>query len=138
MKLLGRRPPRENDAVREARDALVVVAAAAPVAAVVALIMGAAVGDYLGWQRWLTGSVVVAGMLLATLASALLLVDRAGARILKTRPHPVNRLPLAGISLVIGLLLVAGIPTTWPIVIGFAIVCLLLGAVIMTGALFNM
>jgi uncharacterized membrane protein (UPF0136 family) len=138
VRLRGRRPPRENDAVREARDALVVVVAAAPVAAVVALLFGAGIGDYAGWQRWLTGSVVVAGMLLATLASALLLVDRAGARILKTRPHPVNRMPLVGISLLIGLLLVAGIPTTWPIVIGFAIVCLLLGAVIMTGALFNM
>jgi hypothetical protein len=138
VRMRGRRPARESDAVREARDALVVVAAAAPVVGVVALLIGAGLGDYLGWQRWLTGSVVVAGMLLATLASALLLVDRAGSRMLKIRPHPVNRLPLIGISLVIGLLLVAGIPTTWPIVIGFAVVCLLLGAVIVTGALFNM
>jgi hypothetical protein len=138
VRLLGRRQPSENDAVREARDALVVVIAAAPVVAVVALLLGAGLGGYTGWQRWLTGSVVVAGMLLATLASALLLVDRAGGRILKMHPHPVNRLPLIGIALVIGLLLVAGIPTTWPIVIGFAVVCLLLGAVIMTGALLNM
>ena len=129
---------REHDAVREARDALLLVGAAVPVAAAVAALLGVGAGDYLSWERWLAGSVLVAALLLGTLAAALLLADRAGSRILRARPYPVNRLTLIGGSLVAGVLLVAGLPTTWPVVIGFAIVCLLLGAVIVIGAVFDL
>ena len=132
----GRR--REHDAVREARDALVLVAAAFPVVVVVGALLGAILGGYLTWQRWLSASALVAALLLGTLACALLLVDRAGRRLWKTCPHPVHRVPLVAASLVIGLLLVAGIPTTWPVIIGFGVVCLLLCAVIVVGAVFNL
>ena len=70
-------------------------------------------------------------------AAALLLIDRASHRMLRTRPHAIGRWPLIGASLLAGLVLVAGTPTTWPIVIGFAIVCLMLGSVIVVGAMFN-
>ena len=135
---MSRKRRREHDAVREARDALVLVAAAFPVVVVVGGLLGAATGGFLGWQRWLSGSVLVAALLLGTLACALLLVDRAGRRLWQTRPHPVHRVPLVAAALVIGLLLVAGIPTTWPVIIGFAVVCLLLCAVIVVGAVFNL
>jgi uncharacterized membrane protein YhdT len=123
---------REHDAVREARDALILVAAAFPVVVVVAALLGTSDGDFLGWQRWLAGSVLVAALLLGTLASALLLADRAGSRFLRARPYPIGRLPLIGVALV------AGLPTTWPVVIGFGVVCLLLGAVIVIGAVFSL
>ena len=126
---------REHDAVREARDALVILAAAAPVTAVAALLAGIAAGDVAGWALWVIGPVVVAVLLLGTLGSALLLADRVGARYLRARPHAISRLPLIAIALLAGLALVAGLPTTWPIVIGFALVCALLAAVILVGAL---
>ena len=126
---------REHDAVREARDALVILAAAVPVTAVAALLAGIAAGDVAGWAEWVIGPVVVAVLLLGTLGSALLLADRAGARYLGARPHAISRLPLIAIALLAGLVLVAGLPTTWPIVIGFALVCALLAAVILVGAL---
>jgi uncharacterized membrane protein YhdT len=129
---------REHDAVREARDALILVAAAFPVVVVVAALLGTSDGDFLGWQRWLAGSVLVAALLLGTLASALLLADRAGSRFLRARPYPIGRLPLIGVALFAGLALVAGLPTTWPVVIGFGVVCLLLGAVIVIGAVFSL
>jgi hypothetical protein len=126
---------REHDAVREARDALVILAAAAPVTAVAALLAGIAAGDVLGWAQWVIGPVVVAVLLLGTLGSALLLADRVGARYLRARPHAISRLPLIAIALAAGLALVAGLPTTWPIVIGFGLVCALLAAVILIGAI---
>ena len=70
---------REHDAVREARDALVILAAATPVTAAVAVLVGVAWGDVTGWAIWMIGSVVVAVLLLGTLGSALLLADRLGA-----------------------------------------------------------
>ena len=126
---------REHDAVREARDALVILAAAAPVTAVAALLAGIAAGDVRGWAQWVIGPLVVAVLLLGTLGSALLLADRVGARYLRARPHAISRLPLIAIALTIGLALVAGLPTTWPIVIGFGLVCALLEAVILIGAI---
>ena len=81
------------------------------------------------------GPIVCAVLLLGTLGSALLLADRVGARHLRARPHAISRLPLIAIALVAGLGLVAGLPATWPIVIGFALVCALLAAVILLGAL---
>jgi hypothetical protein len=126
---------REHDAVREARDALVILAAAAPVTAAAALLFGIATGDVRGWARWVIGPLVVAVLLLGTLGSALLLADRVGARYLRARPHPISRLHLIAIALAAGLALVAGLPTTWPIVIGFGLVCALLAAVVLIGAL---
>ena len=55
-------------------------------------------------------------------------------RLLKARPYTVGRYRLLAVALGAAIMLVAGLPTTWPIVIGFAIVCLLLGAVILLGA----
>lgn len=83
--------PKEHDAVREARDALVIVAAAAPVAAAVAVLAAVAAGDVEGWLRWLVGPLVVATLLLGTLGSALLLADRVGRRFLRARPYTIGR-----------------------------------------------
>jgi hypothetical protein len=126
--------PKEHDAVREARDALVIVAASAPVAAAVAVLFAVAAGDVEAWLRWLVGPLVVAGLLLGTLGSALLLADRLGRRFLSARPYTIGRFRLLAIAIGTAVLLVAGLPTTWPIVIGFGIVCALLGGVILLGA----
>ena len=130
--------PAEHDAVREARDALVIVAAVAPVAIAVAALLAVAAGDFEAWMRWLVAPLLVAGLLLGTLGSALLLADRLGRRFLKTRPYTIGRFRLIAIALVVAILLVAGLPTTWPVVIGFAIVCALLGGVILLGAALDM
>jgi hypothetical protein len=130
--------PAEHDAVREARDALVIVAAGAPVAIAVAALLAVAAGDFEAWMRWLVAPLLVAGLLLGTLGSALLLADRLGRRFLKARPYTIGRFRLIAIALGVALLLVAGLPTTWPVVIGFAIVCALLGGVILVGAALDM
>jgi hypothetical protein len=130
--------PREHDAVREARDALLILVAGIPVVAVIAGLLGVSDGGYVYWQRWLTGSTIVAALLLGTLASALLIADRAGHLVLGARPHAVRRHTLIGLALLAGFLLVIGTPTTWPVIIGFAIICALLGGVIVIGAMFNM
>jgi hypothetical protein len=126
---------REHDAVREARDALVILTAAAPAAAVAALLAGIASGNITGWVTWVIGPLVVAVLLLGTLGSALLLADRVGARYLRARPHTISRVRLIAIALIAGLALVDGLPSTWPIVIGFGLVCALLAGVILLGAL---
>ena len=130
--------PAEHDAVREARDALVIVAAAAPIAVAVAALGAVAAGDFEAWARWLVGPPLIAGLLLGTLGSALLLADRLGRRFLKARPYTIGRFRLIAVSLGAAILLVAGLPTTWPVVIGFAIVCALLGGVILLGAALDM
>ena len=130
--------PAEHDAVREARDALVIVAAVAPVAIAVAALLAVAAGDFEAWMRWLVAPLLVAGLLLGTLGSALLLADRLGRRFLKARPYTIGRFRLIAVALGVAILLVAGLPTTWPIVIGFAIVCALLGGVILLGAALDM
>jgi hypothetical protein len=130
--------PAEHDAVREARDALVIVAATAPIAVAVAALAGVAAGDFEAWARWLVGPPLIAGLLLGTLGSALLLADRLGRRFLKARPYTIGRFRLIAVSLGAAILLVAGLPTTWPVVIGFAIVCALLGGVILLGAALDM
>ena len=124
----------EHDAVREARDALVILAAATPVCAAVAGIGAVALGDVAGWLRWLVGPPVVAALLLGTLASALLLADRVSHRVLSLRPHAIGRGRLVAASVGAALLLIVGLPLTWPVLIGFAIVCAVLGAVIVLGA----
>ena len=128
----------EHDAVREARDALVIVGAVIPVTAAIAGLAAVAAGDAELWLRWLVGPLVVAALLLGTLGSALLLADRVGRRVLKARPYSVGRFRLLAVALGVALLLVAGLPTTWPIVIGFALVCVLLGAIILVGAALDM
>lgn len=130
--------PAEHDAVREARDALVIVAAVAPVAIAVATLLAVAAGDFEAWMRWLVAPLLVAGLLLGTLGSALLLADRLGRRFLKARPYTIGRFRLIAVALGLAILLVAGLPTTWPVVIGFAIVCALLGGVILLGAALDM
>ena len=130
--------PAEHDAVREARDALVIVAAVAPVAIAVATLLAVAAGDFEAWMRWLVAPLLVAGLLLGTLGSALLLADRLGRRFLKARPYTIGRFRLIAVALGVAILLVAGLPTTWPVVIGFAIVCALLGGVILLGAAIDM
>jgi MFS family permease len=130
--------PAEHDAVREARDALVIVAAVAPVAIAVAALLAVAAGDFEAWMRWLVAPLLVAGLLLGTLGSALLLADRLGRRFLKARPYTIGRFRLIAVALGLAILLVAGLPTTWPVVIGFAIVCALLGGVILLGAALDM
>jgi hypothetical protein len=125
---------REHDAVREARDALVILTAAAPVTAAVAVLIGLVWGDVTDWAIWMIGSVVVAVLLLGTLGSALLLADRLGARFMGARPHAISRMWLIGIALVAGVALVGGLPATWPIVIGFGLVCAVLAAVVLLGA----
>ena len=130
--------PAEHDAVREARDALVIVAAVAPVAIAVAALLAVAAGDFEAWMRWLVAPLLVAGLLLGTLGSALLLADRVGRRFLKARPYTIGRFRLIAVALGVAILLVAGLPTTWPVVIGFAIVCAILGGVILLGAALDM
>jgi hypothetical protein len=125
---------REHDAVREARDALVILTAATPVTAFVAVLIGLVWGDVTDWAIWMTGSVLVAVLLLGTLGSALLLADRLGARFMGARPHAISRVRLIGIALVAGVALVGGLPATWPIVIGFGLVCAVLAAVVLLGA----
>ena len=131
---MGVTRPKEHDAVREARDALVIVAAGAPVAAAVAVLAAVAAGDVGLWVRWLVGPLVVAALLLGTLGSALLLADRVGRRFLKARPYTIGRYRLIAIAVGAAILLVASLPTTWPVVIGFGVVCALLGGLILLGA----
>jgi hypothetical protein len=128
---------RESDAVREARDALVIVLACAPIALVVSALVGTASAQVILWQERVTAPIIVAALLLGTLASGLVLADRAGRHVMQLRPHPINRVPLIIVALIAGVILVAGIPTTWPIVIGCAIVCAALSAVIVVGSLFQ-
>ena len=130
-------PRRESDAVREARDAFVIVVACLPLALVGAALVGAGTDQITLWQQRVTAPAVVAALLLGALASALVLADRAGRQFLQIRPHPISRWPLILVAVVAGIILVAGIPTTWPIVIGCAIVCAVLGSIIVLGSIFQ-
>jgi hypothetical protein len=129
---------REHDAVREARDALVIIGAATPVVAAIALLVGVASGSVSGLMRWVVGTLVVAVVLLVCVASALLVADRVGRRWWNVRPYPVRRVQLVPASLGVGLLLIAGLPTTQPIIIGFAAVALVLGLLVAAGAAFDL
>jgi hypothetical protein len=129
---------REHDAVREARDALVIIGAATPVVAAIALLVGVAAGSLPGMLRWVVGTLVVAVVLLVCIASALLVADRVGRRWWNVRPYPVRRVQLVPASLGVGLLLIAGLPTTQPIIIGFAAVALVLGLLVAAGAAFDL
>ena len=129
---------REHDAVREARDALVIIGAATPVVSVIALLVGVATGSISGALRWVVGTLLVAVVLLVCIASALLVADRVGRRWWNVRPYPVRRVQLVPASLGAGLLLIAGLPTTQPIIIGFAAVALVLGLLVAAGAAFDL
>lgn len=124
----------EADAVRQARDAALWLGVALAPLAGVALLMGALTADFGLWLRWLLGPALAALLLLLTLCFALLAADRVFRRFLRVHASPVGRLVLIGGSLVAGLLLVAGLPATWPVVIGFGVVCLVLGALVVAGA----
>jgi hypothetical protein len=125
---------REHDAVREARDALVIVGAMVPPVAVVAGVIGIATDGFTGPYVWLVGTLLVAAVLLACVASALLFVDRVVRRWWSVRPYPVRTIQLIPATVGVALLLIAGLPTTLPIIIGFAAVSVLLGAAVALGA----
>jgi hypothetical protein len=84
------------------------------------------------------GTLVLALVLLICVASALLAADRLARRWWNVRPYPVRRVQLIPASLGVGLLLIAGLPTTQPIVIGFAGVAVVLGLLVAAGAAFDL
>ena len=120
--------------MREARDALVVIAAVTPPVAVVALLAGVVAGEVPGTLRYVAGTLVMALVLLVCVASALLVADRVGRRWWNVRPYPVRRLQLIPGSLGAALLLVAGYPATEPVILGLAAVALVLGGLVAVGA----
>ena len=126
--------PREHDAVREARDALVVIGSVTPPLVILAVLFGVTTDQLGGFLRWIAGTLLMASVLLVCLASALLVADRAGRRWWDVRPHALRTLQLIPGSLGVALLLVAGYPTTKPVIIGLTIVALALGALVAAGA----
>jgi hypothetical protein len=124
----------EPDAVRQARDAALGMAVGVVPLAGVAGLLGALTSDYGAWLRWLLAPVLVGLMGLATLCFALLVADRVGRRFLRMHPMPVGRAVLVGASILAGLVLVAALPATWPVIIGLGVVCCALGAAVVAGA----
>ena len=129
---------REHDAVREARDALVVVGTVTVPVAALGLVIGLAVGEAPGVLRYVVGTLLMAVVVLVCVATALLVADRLGRRWWNVRPYPVRRLQLIPASLGVGLLLVAGLPSTEPVILGLAAVALLLGSLVALGAAFDL
>jgi hypothetical protein len=125
---------REHDAVREARDALVIIGAMVLPTAVIAGLIGISSDSFRGPYVWLVGTLGVAAVLLACVASALLFVDRIGRRWWRIRPYPVRKVQLIPAALGVALLMIAGLPATLPVIIGFAGVAVLLGAAVAVGA----
>ncbi|HYW28288.1 MAG TPA: hypothetical protein VE824_00665 [Gaiellales bacterium] len=130
--------PSEHDAVREARDALVVIGSVTPPVVILAALFGVATGQLDGFLRWIAGTLLMASILLICLASALLVADRVARRWWDVRPHALRTLQLIPGSLGVALLLVAGYPTTEPVIIGLTIVALALGAIVAVGAALDM
>jgi hypothetical protein len=126
--------PREHDAVREARDALVVIGAVTPPLVVLAVLFGVATDELDGFLRWIAGTLVMASVLLVCLASALLVADRLARSWWNLRPHALRRLQLIPGSLGVALLLVAAYPTSEPVIIGLSAVAVVLGALVAAGA----
>ncbi len=124
----------EHDAVREARDALVVIGSVTPPIVILAALFGIVTGQLDGFLRWIAGTLLMASVLLICLASALLVADRVARRWWNVRPHALRTLQLIPGSLGVALLLVSGYPTTEPIIIGLTVVALLLGLVVAAGA----
>jgi uncharacterized membrane protein len=125
---------REHDAVREARDALVVIGSVTPPLVILAALFGVTTDQLDGFLRWIAGTLLMACVLLVCLASALLVVDRLSRSWWNIRPHALRRLQLIPGSLGVALLLVAGYPTTEPVIIGLSAVALVLGALVAAGA----
>lgn len=126
-----------HDAVREARDAMVLLVTATPVLVVAGVLVGVRNGDIGAWLRFLGGAAVVGVLLLMAVACGLLIADRVGGRFLSLRPRAMHRMPLIGVSLLLGLLLILALPQTWPVLIGLAVIALVLGAIVLTGAALN-
>jgi uncharacterized membrane protein len=125
---------REHDAVREARDALVVIGAVTPPLVILSVLFGVAADELDEFLRWIAGTLVMASVLLVCLASALLVADRLARSWWNVRPHALRRLQLIPGSLGVALLLIAGYPTTEPVIIGLSVVALILGALVAAGA----
>jgi hypothetical protein len=126
--------PAEHDAVREARDALVVIGSVTPPIVILAALFGIVTDQLDGFLRWIAGTLVMASVLLICLASALLIADRVARQWWNVRPHALRTLQLIPGSLGVALLLVSGYPTTEPIIIGLTAVAVLLGIVVAVGA----
>jgi hypothetical protein len=131
---MSRRP---HDAVREARDAMVLLLTATPVLIAGGVLMGVRNGDVAAWLRFLGGTAVVGVLLLMAVACGLLIADRIGGRYLQLRPRAMHRMPLILTSLGLALLLVIALPQSWPVLIGLAVIALVLGAIVLTGAALN-
>jgi hypothetical protein len=129
---------REQDAVRETRDGVVILAAVVIPVGLVSLVLGRATADTEFWLRWLLGPVVVGLLVVATASMALLVADRVSRRALALRPHAVGRTVTVIVGLVIGVVLVALLPASWPVIIGFAVVCAVLLAIVIAGAALDM
>jgi small-conductance mechanosensitive channel len=125
---------REHDAVREARDALLVIAVATPPLLVIAVLFGVASSQLEEFLRWVGGTLVMAVVLLVCLASALLAADRVAHHWWNLRPYPLRCIQLIPASLGVGLLLVAGYPTTEPVIVGLVLVAVLMGALVVAAA----
>jgi hypothetical protein len=124
----------EADAVRQARDGAIALAIGIVPVAAVAAVLGALTSDFALWLQWLLGPALVGLLLLTTLCFALLAADRVFRRFLRVHASPVGRIALVCGSIAVGLVLVAGLPATWPVVLGFGFVCLILGTVVVVGA----
>jgi len=125
---------REHDAVREARDALLVIAVVTPPLLVVAILFGVASSQLEEFLRCVGGTLLMAVVLLVCLASALLAADRVARHWWNLRPYPLRRIQLIPASLGVGLLLVAGYPTTKPVILGLVLVAVLMGALVVAAA----
>jgi hypothetical protein len=125
---------REQDAVREARDALVVIGLMTPPLIVLAVLFGVAGHELREFLRWVAGTLLVTVTLLVCIASALLVADRVARRWWNLRPYPLRRVQLIPASLGVSLLLVAGYPATLPILAGLAAVAVVLAGLVALGA----
>ena len=121
-------------AVREARDALLVIAVATPPLLVIAVLFGVASSQLEEFLRWVGGTLLMAVVLLVCLASALLAADRVARHWWNLRPYPLRCIQLIPASLGVGLLLVAGYPTTEPVIVGLVLVAVLMGALVVAAA----
>lgn len=124
----------EHDAVREARDALVVIGVLTPPAIVLAVLFGVTSDQPGSFLRWIAGTLLIAVVLLTCLASALLVADRVGRRWWNVRPYPLRRVQLIPASLGVALLLVAGYPTTQPVIIGLTAIAVVLAVIVAAGS----
>jgi hypothetical protein len=121
-------------AVSEARDALALVAAVAVPATAATVLAGVATREIGDWFRWGAGPFLVSALLLATLTSALVVAEWTCRRFRLGEPHPVRKSQLLLVGLGVAVLLVAGLPGTWPVLAGFAIVCAVLTGLVGLGA----